>query len=293
MPCMIDGGVGRDGAGVVGDQQGAAVGGDVLHPLPLDPEPLSVDRVVEPGERCAHVLDRPHSSTSDRRRWPLTKIGTGAAGAARLFQASSCPAGPAFLGQTGRYRSRDGRGRPAPPPAWGRGRCLPVEPSAAMWRMLRPQIGEGAQCRALECHRARGRWTAMEPTSCALPASPAPWPRLPTPRGCAPPRFAARHASPTCRVRSCGGPGGHGRGRAARPPVAGRGGRHGRGGGGGQPAHRRAGRSRPGRPVAGRHPARRAGRMIAAGPSSRPELRLPRPDPPRSLPIRRLLLSPF
>ena len=34
-------GVGRDGAGVVGDEQRAAVGGDLLEALPLDPEPAA------------------------------------------------------------------------------------------------------------------------------------------------------------------------------------------------------------------------------------------------------------
>ena len=49
-------GVGGDGAGVVGDEQSAAVVGDLLQPLPLDPEPVAVHRVVEAADDGAHVL---------------------------------------------------------------------------------------------------------------------------------------------------------------------------------------------------------------------------------------------
>ena len=46
----------RDRAAVVGDQQRAAVAGDVLEALPLGPEPVPVDRVVEPRGRCARSV---------------------------------------------------------------------------------------------------------------------------------------------------------------------------------------------------------------------------------------------
>ncbi|OWY62246.1 hypothetical protein B7486_59465 [cyanobacterium TDX16] len=36
----------RDGCGVVGDEQGAAVGGDLLQPLPLDAQPVLVHGLV-------------------------------------------------------------------------------------------------------------------------------------------------------------------------------------------------------------------------------------------------------
>ena len=52
--------VGRDRAGVVGDQQRAAVAGDVLEALPLGPEPVPVDRVVEgAGERAQALAAAP------------------------------------------------------------------------------------------------------------------------------------------------------------------------------------------------------------------------------------------
>ena len=56
MPCMIAGASDGMAAGVVGDEQGAAVGRDLLEALPLDPEPVPVDRVVEPAGDLAHVL---------------------------------------------------------------------------------------------------------------------------------------------------------------------------------------------------------------------------------------------
>ena len=46
-PVHDDRGVGRDGAGMVGDEQRAALGGDFLQALPLRTEPLGVDRLVE------------------------------------------------------------------------------------------------------------------------------------------------------------------------------------------------------------------------------------------------------
>ena len=51
-----DRGVGRDGPGVVGHEEGAAGPGDALQPFPLRTEPVGVDRVVDgPGE-LAHPL---------------------------------------------------------------------------------------------------------------------------------------------------------------------------------------------------------------------------------------------
>ena len=49
-------GVRRDGAGVVGDEQRAALGRDVLEALPLGPEPAFVDRIVQPAGHRPHVL---------------------------------------------------------------------------------------------------------------------------------------------------------------------------------------------------------------------------------------------
>src|SRR5205807_2035177 len=46
----------RDGARVVGDEQGATVGGDLLQAFPLDAEQLAVERVVEPSGQLAKVL---------------------------------------------------------------------------------------------------------------------------------------------------------------------------------------------------------------------------------------------
>ena len=48
--------VGRDRAGVVGDQQRTAFEGDVLEPLPLGAEPVAVDRVVQRAGEGAHGL---------------------------------------------------------------------------------------------------------------------------------------------------------------------------------------------------------------------------------------------
>ena len=60
--------VGRDRARVVGDEQRAAVGRDLLEALPLDPEPAAVDRVVRAVRASARMCsERPHSSTSLNR----------------------------------------------------------------------------------------------------------------------------------------------------------------------------------------------------------------------------------
>ena len=48
--------VGRDRARVVGDEQRAAVVGDVLEAFPLGAEPVPVDRVVDAARDRAHVL---------------------------------------------------------------------------------------------------------------------------------------------------------------------------------------------------------------------------------------------
>src|SRR5664280_295256 len=50
------GGIRRDGAGMVCDQQGPAVGRDLLQSLPLNPEPVAVQRVVQAAHDGPHVL---------------------------------------------------------------------------------------------------------------------------------------------------------------------------------------------------------------------------------------------
>ena len=56
MPCMIDGCVGRDRTAVVRDEQRAAFLGQVLESLPLDAEPVRVDRVVDAARQRADLL---------------------------------------------------------------------------------------------------------------------------------------------------------------------------------------------------------------------------------------------
>ena len=51
-----DRGVRGDGAGMVGHQQGTALGRDLLQALPLGPEPLRVQRVVDLAGQGPHVL---------------------------------------------------------------------------------------------------------------------------------------------------------------------------------------------------------------------------------------------
>ncbi len=49
-------GVGRDGPGMVGHQQGAPGGGDALQAVPLGPEPVGVDGVEGGADELAHAL---------------------------------------------------------------------------------------------------------------------------------------------------------------------------------------------------------------------------------------------
>ena len=56
MPCMIAGASDGMAPAWFDDEQRAAVGGDLLEALPLDAEPVLVDRVVEPAGDLAHVL---------------------------------------------------------------------------------------------------------------------------------------------------------------------------------------------------------------------------------------------
>ena len=66
-------GVGRDGAGVVGHEQRAALGGDLVEALPLDPVPAPVERAVDPAGQLAHVL----------RAAPLVDVGPAGVGQRR------------------------------------------------------------------------------------------------------------------------------------------------------------------------------------------------------------------
>ena len=70
-------GVGRDGAGVVRHEQRAAVGGDLLQPLPLHAVPAAVHRAVDLAGQLPHVLGAA----------PLVDVG-----AARVGEAVAAPA---------------------------------------------------------------------------------------------------------------------------------------------------------------------------------------------------------
>ena len=122
--------VGGDGAGVVGDEEGAALGRDLLEALPLGAEPLRVDGLVERREPA------PASAPSD----PIRRRRT-AAGPPRLVTRRGCGSGTMavdrfFSPTTGRplaigpsYRARAGSARRAA--AGGRVRRSTTVPARA------------------------------------------------------------------------------------------------------------------------------------------------------------------
>ena len=115
------GGVGGDGAGVVGHQQGPTGLRDLLEALPLDPEPVLVERGVELAGQAPHVLgaaplvDVGQAVADDRL---VVGSGQGDEGGTLLALAVSLPVAIGVI-VPGRPRGHDGRpsGSPAEPAA--------------------------------------------------------------------------------------------------------------------------------------------------------------------------------